>query len=204
MQLIEKYRVQIPKIAEVYMTINDIKVEALKLMFTNYNEDISDINACLNDDNYSAYIPAMNGAINRAVGRLWAKRVITKMFTLLPTAHRDTANYSDLCDVLYPVTDTERLLIEERIKSLYPDLEGIDIEDKVNVEINNEIVKRRLYIPADAQALIPYYIKAELYEEDEPSLAMQARNFFEQGIEDRQGEEVQECIENVFRNGWLG
>ena len=204
MQLIEKYRVQIPKIAEVYMTINDIKVEALKLMFTNYNEDINDINACLNDDNYSAYIPAMNGAINRAVGRLWAKRVITKMFTLLPTAHKDTANYSDLCDVLYPVTDTERLLIEERIKSLYLNLEGIDIEDKVNEEIKNEIVKRRLYIPADAQALIPYYIKAELYEEDEPSLAMQARNFFEQGIEDRQGEEVQECIENVFRNGWLG
>lgn len=186
------------------MTINDIKVEALKLMFTNYNEDINDINACLNDDNYSAYIPAMNGAINRAVGRLWAKRVITKMFTLLPTAHKDTANYSDLCDVLYPVTDTERLLIEERIKSLYLNLEGIDIEDKVNEEIKNEIVKRRLYIPADAQALIPYYIKAELYEEDEPSLAMQARNFFEQGIEDRQGEEVQECIENVFRNGWLG
>lgn len=204
MQLIEKYRVQIPKIAEVYMTINDIKVEALKLMFTNYNEDISDINACLNDDNYSAYIPAMNGAINRAVGRLWAKRVITKMFTLLPTAHKDTANDSDLCDVLYPVTDTERLLIEERIKSLYPDFEGIEIANKVNVEINNEIVKRRLYIPADVQALIPYYIKAELYEEDEPSLAMQARNFFEQGIEDRQGEEVQECIENVFRNGWLG
>ena len=204
MQLIEKYRVQIPKIAEVYMTINDIKIEALKLMFTNYNEDISDINACLNDDNYSAYIPAMNGAINRAVGRLWAKRVITKMFTLLPTANKDVDIYADLCDVLYPVTDTERLLIEERIISLYPDLEGSDLEDKVNVEINNEIVKRRLYIPADAQALIPYYIKAELYEEDEPSLAMQARNFFEQGIEDRQGEEVQECIENVFRNGWLG
>lgn len=200
MQLIEKYRVQIPKIAEVYMTINDIKVEALKLMFTNYNEDISDINACLNDDNYSAYIPAMNGAINRAVGRLWAKRVITKMFTLLPTAHRDTANYSDLCDVLYPITDEDRLLIEERIKSQNPD----NLANKVNVEINNEIVKRRLYIPADVQALIPYYIKAELYEEDEPSLAMQARNFFEQGIEDRQGEEVQECIENVFRNGWLG
>jgi hypothetical protein len=204
MQLIEKYRVQIPKIAEVYMTINDIKIEALKLMFTNYNEDISDINDCLNDDNYSAYIPAMNGAINRAVGRLWAKRVITKMFTLLPTAHKDTANYSDLCDVLYPVTDTERLLIEERIKSQNPDSEGVDLANKVKVEINNEIVARRLYIPADAQALIPYYIKAELYEEDEPSLAMQARNFFEQGIEDRQGEEVQECIENVFRSGWLG
>lgn len=204
MQLKENIRVQFPKIAEVYMTINDIKIEALKLMFTNYNEDISDINACLNDDNYSAYIPAMNGAINRAVGRLWAKRVITKMFTLLPTANKDVDIYADLCDVIYPVTDTERLLIEERIKSLNPDSEGIDLEDKVNVEINNEIVKRRLYIPADAQALIPYYIKAELYEEDEPALAMQARNFFEQGIEDRQDEEVQECIENVFRCGWLG
>lgn len=186
------------------MTINDIKIEALKLMFTNYNEDISDINECMQDDNYSAYIPAMNGAINRAIGRLWAKRVITKVFTLLPTTHSDTANYSDLCDVLYPVTDTERLLIKERLKSLYPDLEGVDLEKKVSEEVNNEIVKRRLYIPADVQALIPYYIKAEVYEEDEPSLAMQARNFFEQAIEDRQGEEVQDCVVNVFRSGWLG
>lgn len=186
------------------MTINDIKIEALKLMFTNYDENITDVKALLNDDNYSAYIPAMNGAINRALGRLWAKRVITKMFTLLPTAYQDVDNMKDLCEAIYPVTEIERLLIKERIKSEYPDISGVALDEKVDIEVNNEIEIRSRYVPLDAQMLIPYYIKADLYEEDEPALSVHARNYFEQALDDRQGEEVQDCIVNTFRNGWLG
>ena len=32
-------------------------------------------------------------------------------------------------------------------------------------------------------ALIPYFVKSELYEEDEPQMAAQARNIFEASLE---------------------
>lgn len=185
------------------MTINDIKIEALKLMFTNYDEDIHDIMELTNDDNYAAYIPSMNGAINRALARLWAKRVIRKMFVPLPTDFTD--NEQDLTDAIsLPVTDIEKDLIRERIELENPNLTAEEITAKVDVEINNEIAKRHVDIPVDTQLLIPYYIKADLYEEDEPAIAAQARNYFETGLDDRWYDEEQKVVENVFRKGWLG
>ena len=49
--------------------------------------------------------------------------------------------------------------------------------------------------------LIPYYIKFELYQEDEPDLALTAKNTFDQGIEslrvyDEEFEEIK--IEKVY------
>lgn len=149
------------------MTINEIKIEALKLMFTNYSEDIDNVDMLYNDDNYSAYIMSMNGAINRALARLWAKRIIRNSFVPLPTSFA-VDNTQELEDAITP-----------------PD-------------------KERVHIPIDVQLLIPYYIKADLYEEDEPALAAQARNIFEQSIDDRRDEDEQEQLVNVFRQGWLG
>lgn len=187
------------------MKLNDIKIEALKLMFTNYSEDISDIEALINDDNYSAYIMSMNGAINRALARLWAKRVIRKMFTPLPTDFASVDNEKELEDLIsLPVTDLEKELIRERIRAEYPNLTAEEVEAKATVEINNEMANRHVSVSIDVQLVIPYFIKADLYEEDEPALAAQARNYFETAIDDRRDEEEQEQVINVFRQGWLG
>ena len=186
------------------MTINDIKIEALKIMFLNYSEDIKDITALTTDENYSAYIMNMNGAINRALGRFWAKRVIHKMFKPLPSAFEGIDDSLDLCDYCFAITQTEEAKIKECVEIEYPNLTGEALTIKQNLAIEEEKVNRRKLIPIDAQLLIPYWIKADLYEEDEPALSVQARNIFEQGIDDRQHEEVQPSIENVFRSGWLG
>ena len=54
------------------MRVGDIKVEAIKLMFTNYGFDfsINELQTMLSDENYSSYIVNMNGAIARALDRI--------------------------------------------------------------------------------------------------------------------------------------
>ena len=56
-------------------------------------------------------------------------------------------------------------------------------------------------LPENLARLIPYYIKFELYQEDEPDLALNAKGTFDQGIESlRVYDDVQEefNIENVY------
>lgn len=54
-------------------------------------------------------------------------------------------------------------------------------------------------LPDELCELIPYFIKAELYEEDEPQLAVVARNYFEAALEDcRRVEGGQTGVIDVF------
>lgn len=59
------------------MTIGEIKKEALKLMFTNQDNEIDslDLEGLYNDSNYGDYLNNMNGCINRAIIRLKSKGV---------------------------------------------------------------------------------------------------------------------------------
>lgn len=179
------------------MTINDIKIEALKLMFTNYSEDISDVAELTNDDNYSAYIMSMNGAINRAVARLRAKRVIRQPFKLLPQSFADLDNGLELSEAITP--DVDASVIEAEVIAENPNATAEDIAEA----IAEAEAKARVSIPDDVQPMIAYYIKADLFEEDEPSLSALARNVFETFIDDRQYDETQDSIVNVYRRGWL-
>ena len=116
------------------MTIEQIKKEALKLMFTNQDDEIdsSDISQLEADDNYGDYLVNMYGCINRAIVRLKSKGV---EFT------------------------------GERLNSETPD-------DRV-LELDEELCE-----------LIPYFIKGELYEEDNPQQAAIAKNYFESTVDD--------------------
>lgn len=49
----------------------------------------------------------------------------------------------------------------------------LNIEDNVN-EISYDL--NTLYIPEEVQRMLPYFVKGELYEEDEPNLAQNAKN----------------------------
>ena len=53
----------------VSMRLGDIKAEALKLMFINYDKkiDAEDIPDLLADDNYASYLVNMDGAIQRGL-----------------------------------------------------------------------------------------------------------------------------------------
>lgn len=131
------------------MTIEEIKKEALKLMFTNQDNEIdsSDISQLEADDNYGDYLVNMYGCINRAIVRLKSKGV---EFT------------------------------GERLNSETPD-------DRV-LELDEELCE-----------LIPYFIKGELYEEDNPQQASIAKNYFEATVDDYLATKNQTSVETVWR-----
>lgn len=57
--------------------------------------------------------------------------------------------------------------------------------EKINLPFDTlemEYNLNELYIPEEVQRKIPFYIKGELYEEDEPNLAMQSKNEYIQFI----------------------
>ena len=116
------------------MTIEQIKKEALKLMFTNQDNDIDTktIKELLQDDNYGDYLVNMYGCINRAIVRLKSKGV----------------EYTG-----------ERLTGKE--------------EDSTELPLDPALCE-----------LIPYFIKGELYEEDNPQQAAIAKNYFESTVDD--------------------
>lgn len=129
------------------MTITDIKKEALKLMFTNQDNEIDtqDIDTLASDENYGDYLNNMNGSINRALVRLKSKGVEYK-------GQRLTDKTNEAFDLSW----------EE--------------------EIDGEITK--FSIDEALKELIPYFIKGELYEEDNPQQASIAKNYFEDAVDD--------------------
>lgn len=132
------------------MTIGEIKKEALKLMFTNQDNEIdnNDIKSLVLDDNYGDYLVNMYGCINRAIVRLKSKGVEYNM------ENRLTKN----------TNDNEELPLDEELCEL-----------------------------------IPYFIKGELYEEDNPQQAAIARNYFEDTVDDYLSTKNQTAVEVVWR-----
>ena len=130
------------------MTIAEIKKEALKLMFTNQDNEIdgSTIEELMSDDNYGDYLANMNGCINRAIVRLKSKGV----------------EYSG-----------------ERITR--------DTSDDYELPIDESL-----------QELIPYFLKGELYEEDNAQQAAIAKNYFEDTVDDYLAMNIEKTIEVVY------
>ena len=130
------------------MTIGEIKKEALKLMFTNQDNEIDQngMEFLMNDDNYGDYISNMPGSINRAIVRLKSKGV----------------EYSG-----------------ERITR--------DTSDDYELPIDESL-----------QELIPYFLKGELYEEDNAQQAAIAKNYFEDTVDDYLAMNIEKTIEVVY------
>ena len=141
------------------MTLEEVKKEALKLMFTNQDNEIdsSDISELEADDNYSDYLNNMYGSINRAIVRLRSKGVEYK-------APRLTTATSNTFDFTWEEQDENGELI------------------KIGLDIN-------------LCELLPYFIKGELYEEDNPSIATIAKNYFEDAVDDYLSTKVNTRVE---------
>ena len=58
------------------MKLGDIKIQALKLMFVNYNDDISidSLPTLSTDQNYGSYLVNMPGSINRCFASIEEKK----------------------------------------------------------------------------------------------------------------------------------
>lgn len=187
------------------MTIGEIKIEALKLMFVNYENDIDtdNLESYYGEANYGSYLVNMVGAINRAFDRIKQKKVLRNKTAVLTggTIGEYYTRYSieDIADFY----ELERIIFEG-LEGKYDGniayrMEGTDLLLKpLNEGEEYRIVYKptitrvtrltadstEIALPDEIAGLIPYFIKAELYQEDEPALAAQARNIFEAGLDE--------------------
>jgi len=130
------------------MTIGEIKKEALKLMFTNQDNEIDslDMEDLYADSNYGDFLNNMYGSINRAIVRLKSKGV---EYTGGWLKH--------------------------------------DTNDDLEMELDENLCM-----------LIPYFIKGELYEEDNAQNSAITRNLFEDMVDDYLSSKAITTIDTVF------
>ncbi len=204
------------------MKVGDIKVAAIKLMFTNYAFDfnIENLQSLISDENYGSYIVNMNESIARAIDRIENACVVpTKRYEISIDdceqskrfIHFDTTKISDLYMIdrisaeygngdyagnvgyemegdllILPKADATYTII------YYPTIKSVD--EKVADE-------QEFWIPDKIARLIPYFIKGDLYQEEEPDLAADARNTFEACLDDLKKPTIskQDYVDRVYR-----
>ncbi len=195
------------------ITIGDVKVAALKLMFTNYSDKITSLDGdmCDNianleyDAEYGKYLVNMDESINRALLRLSAVGALplkTHTFEMYKGKKAERINLSE------KITDFYRLIkvIKEtsdsyesdyrydletdtviRIPAQEEDCEITLVYEPQESIITDETSNKDTFsnVPDELAVLIPYFVKSELFEEEQPEFAAQARNLFESSIADR-------------------
>lgn len=190
------------------MTYGQMIAEALRLMFASaevIGEDEASIERMRNDPRYADYIDRIPGAFARCLGDLEAKKVIPwrskrlapaegeklggarayELSLLIPDCYEVEKvgaweSYSGTRE-LYPVEDYEldgdELIIyggtyaEAYVVKYTPSLPRMTADTDVEAEIS---------LPDALASAIPYFIKGDLYEAEEPGEAAKARNLYEQ------------------------
>lgn len=187
------------------MLVGEVKLEALRLMFINMEKslEVEDLINLYDDKNYAIYLQNMTGAINRAIDRINACKVLpTKSVSIGATKDGelnciDLSNISDLYEViaLYSGEDKQPKLCE----FTYLDSHTIVTTEEcknfklsyykkcahISSGINDNAV---IDLPDEVASIVPYYIKSDLYQDDNAVLANDARNKFEQALEELKGE----------------
>lgn len=187
------------------MKLGEVKIEALKLMFADYTDDIGidNLQDLKTDENYGRYLNSMPGAINRCFARLEDTNAIPVKKVTLPKANGTTANgrtrynlstlvsdfgrvdrivyetaddYEGNCD--YIMETDSIILLEEKDSNYdliyYPSMTRITSATEETTELS---------LPDKVACIIPYFIKGDLFREDEPAEASEARNLFESSLD---------------------
>lgn len=204
------------------MKLGDIKVEAIKLMFTNYSFDINidNLQAMLADENYGSYIVNMNGAVARALDRIENACVVPLKRKTLTLEECESSKHF----LRFDTSKIDDLFLVDRITVEYADggycgnigfeMEGnILLLPKANADYTilyyptvktvNDATEdlEELLIPDKIARLIPYFVKGDLYQEEEPDLAADARNIFEASLDDlkMQNQNKQNYVHQTLR-----
>lgn len=187
------------------MKLGEIKLEALRLMFASYNEELTveQLSALTHSQEYGQYLIAMPGSINRCFADLELRGVLPlKSAALAREAAEEVCGMLRwelprvLADYLAPVcliceweggsfTETELAQYREgdilRLPIFDPERKGYRLVYRPRLprilSYTDDTVE--LPIPDRIAAFIPYWIKGELFREDEPGEAGEARNWYE-------------------------
>ena len=200
------------------MNLGEIKIEALKLMGANAGAQIhtSMLSSYINDEKYSDYLIAMPGAINRAFAVIENKGVLPSKDYVKNFNDKTYQGYQPIdvdADFLSVDNVTVRSTNGQYFSTvqyytqgnvvyveLPPGAEVLNIKyrpkiQRIDEDSNNE---QELDIPDNISALIPYFIKGDLFRFDEPDEANNARSWFEQGLDEIIRENPSHRVETVF------
>ena len=190
------------------MKLGDIKIETLKLMFTNAGDDIDidTLEKYAQDENYKGYLVNMPGAINRCFASIEGKRVLpSKSRTLQRKEALASGGYVrfDIASLIPNFFDIERVVRETSdgdyegnceymtegdtlVLKNYEEDDGVTYtviyKPKIDRVTSSTDDNTEIDIPDDIAAYIPYFVKGDLYREDEPNEASEARNWYEQAM----------------------
>ena len=202
------------------MTLAELKIECLRIIFANADEILypDRLSEYETDEQYRDYLANMTGAINRCFSTLENKRVLP-VKTFLIESSSVVASRRIRIDMKQAVSDffdIDRVIGESdyTYKSnvdfwmagdllivpnenldytvlYYPTLPRIKSTTSGDMEIP---------VPDNIAAYIPYYVKGDIYREDEPNEAAEARNWFEQAISELEGkrEQYQGTVESIY------
>ena len=190
------------------MTFNEIRAEALRLMFADMDidadiESVDDLGGRVglslleDDENIGSFLKGMRGSVNRALSFIEAKGV-------LPDESADiTLDFSGDCpSFTLPLTCFHPIRIartndggvcgnvsfqRQGAKIFIPDASTADAYTLIYKPRIDRIMPgvcdfHEINIPDGIASLIPYFIKSELFREEEPAEAGEARNWFEQAL----------------------
>ena len=191
------------------MTYGEIIIDSLKLMFVNASEEISEeyLSEYSADENYRSYILNMRGAINRCFSVLENKKVLPLRSLSLREADGVSSGAFirfDLKSLAEDFFDVERIVYETQsgeynaecsymregdtlVLPAFKESDGVCYTLIYNPSIKRIAPSAQTSfqisdVPDSIAVFIPYYIKGELYRDDEPNEAGEARNWFEQSV----------------------
>lgn len=208
------------------MTYNEVRAEALRLMFadSDVNVDIEQDDALglrvglsllEDDENIGPFLKNMRGSVNRCFSVIESKGVLPDRSAIVsPYFDGDFSTFDLPYDCYFPVrlakygndgifgniaferqggniliadydiNSTYVLIYKPKIKRLFS---GVDDFEELD-------------LPENVASFIPFYIKGELFRDEEPNEASEARNWFEAAMSElmtRQDGE-QRSVEAVF------
>ncbi|MBR2474167.1 MAG: hypothetical protein IKB51_03965 [Clostridia bacterium] len=186
------------------MKIGEIKVEALKLMFAAYDDDYnsSDLTDMKYGEAYRDYLINMPGSIKRAFGVLERRGVLPpKSFVITGDGTTYDGVTVDMSEKVEDFLDVDRVSFKSVYGEYYPtcpysregdkimlsrlhkgDTYTVFYRPKISREYEDDTELSTIGIPDRIAELIPYFIKSELYCEEDPEEATRARSLFDQGI----------------------
>ena len=182
------------------MKLGDIKAEALNLMsIIGYmGADNTNIDTFYNDDTARSYLYAMNGSLNRAMTRLYNEGKLGKKDVLFNNTALNESGEYDL-SLLPDYGRADRVFIRdenggERPINFIVESNKIKLRRFINPKLSYRLTyyKKAPYITYDTPNsaeldiadeighILPYFIKGELYADEEPGAASAAMSYFEQ------------------------
>lgn len=206
------------------MKLGEIKLEALKIMFTNNGQDIviEDMETLLRDEIYRNYLINMNGSINRCFSNIEDKGVLPLRVLNLDISTAERVN-GFLRFNLNEITDfykIDRIVYENSYGEFISDCEfRVEANILILPEITQEENYRLIYkpnimritsamndeeevdVPDNIAVYIPYFIKGDLFRDDEPDEANEARNWFEQAMQEFSPQNVdrQNSVKTIYK-----